>query len=764
MSFSSSAYPYRTVVYLTDTIGGQDWQGSGVLISPDEVLTASHVVYHQGVGTASDIVVTPDYNAGSEPFGSADGTSYHYNAVTDAHGFISIQQSQFDYAVIHLSQPFTGLGYMGLEANFQGGPANVAGYPASAGGLLVNSQQTIALDPFYSVLDGTAIGDGSSGGPVWITGSDGDPYVVGDVSSSDAAGQGIFAAITTAAFNQIENWVAQDDGTSVTSSTYTVTPSSTTVNENAGSLTFTVSRSNTSEAATVLISTVADQGFSNNANYQPINNQALTFAAGQATAQVSLAINDLGLTTGSETYRLIVQQTSPVTAIAASTNFTTLNNDVPTLVTVLGAAGSDALPPFIIAARAAVAQEAANVVNSAVSNGQIVPFTFTPGASIPAVASGESGEIVMHVGGAVTLPAGYTTFATDATAPVSVTGGSSDGQLIIAGTGGLNVTAGAGAGTVMAGGGNNLVALPAGSGDQYVYLGGGADTVQAVGGQATVDAGPGNNLLNLGVGNDYVVSSGFDTISASAGSVTVNVVSSGSALVFSGAASLFFSGSSNTSTVAAGIGTAAGADTVFANGGGGQFYGGSGSLLFVGGSGSSTAVGGAGNSTLFGGSSGSDVLVAGTGASTLVGTAGNTIVGLGTSEDMLVAGAGSESLVGSSGGGSDAMFASTGADAMFAGNGNDSFVASSGTAQMVGGSGRDLFVFVNGATGGHDTIWNFTAGQDLVALFGYGTGIVPSLLASATVSGHSTTITLPDNTTITFGNVTHLTASALFAG
>ena len=175
-------------------------------------------------------------------------------------------------------------------------------------------------------------------------------------------------------------------------------------------------------------------------------------------------------------------------------------------------------------------------------------------------------------------------------------------------------------------------------------------------------------------------------------------------------------------------------------------------------------VGGGANSTLFGGSSGNDVLVAGTGASTLVGTAGNTIVGLGTSQDMLVAGTGSESLVGSSGGGNDAMFANTGADAMFAGDGNDSFVASSGTAQMVGGSGHDLFVFVNGYSGGNDTIWNFTVGQDLVALFGYGTGIVPSLLASATITGNSTTITLPDNTTITFGNGTHLTGSSLFAG
>ncbi len=51
MADTDLAYPYDTIVRITDTIGGQMWQGSGVLIAPDEVLTASHVVYIQGVGT-----------------------------------------------------------------------------------------------------------------------------------------------------------------------------------------------------------------------------------------------------------------------------------------------------------------------------------------------------------------------------------------------------------------------------------------------------------------------------------------------------------------------------------------------------------------------------------------------------------------------------------------------------------------------------------------------------------------------------------------
>jgi V8-like Glu-specific endopeptidase len=767
MSFSATAYPYRTVVYITDTIGGQDFQGSGVLISPDEVLTASHVLYTTGIGTATNIEVSPAYSAGSAPFGTVAATTFHYFPIDDANDLISVQQSQFDYAVIHLAQSFPTLGFMGLESNFPGGAVNITGYPGSADGLMENSQQSVVADPTYTVLDGAALGKGSSGGPVWITGSNG-PYVVGVVSSGSTAGAGTFAQITTAAFNQIESWVAQDDGITTgggggtAPETYAISPNPASVNENAGTLTFTVTRSSISLTETVLISTVADQGSSNNANYQPLINQALNFAVGQSSAQVSLTINDLGLTSGSETFRIVVQQTTPVTANVASATFTIANNDTPTLVTVSGPSGTHAAAPFLISARAAVAQQAANIVNNAVAEGQVVPVTFTPGTAIPAAPIGKAGSIIMHIGGAVTLPGGYTAFATDATAPVSVTGGSAAGELIIAGTGGLNFTAGAGSGTVMAGGGNNTINMPTVSGNQYVYLGGGADTVQTGTGQATIDAGPGNNLLNLGTGTNYVVSSGNDTIHATGGAVTVNAVAGASALVFSGSSALSFSSSGNASTVISGTSGAAGADTIFANGGG-DYYGGNGSFVFIGGRAGSTAVGGSGNNTLFGGTSDNDLLVAGTGPSTLVGSNGISIVGLGAVPDVLIAGAGSETLVGSGGGGNDILFANTGTDALFAGTGNDTFVASSGTVQMVGGPGQDLFVFVNGATGGSASIWNFTQGQDHVALFGYGANIAPSLIASAVVSGNATTITLPDHTTITFGNVANLTTSDLFA-
>ena len=116
-------------------------------------------------------------------------------------------------------------------------------------------------------------------------------------------------------------------------STYTIAPNGPLINENAGSKTFTVTRTNTSEAATVYVSTVHDQGTDNpNANYyyKGMLDQPVTFAPGIATAQVQLTVNDLGLASGSETFRLIVQQrpTDSISAALASDTFTIINNDL----------------------------------------------------------------------------------------------------------------------------------------------------------------------------------------------------------------------------------------------------------------------------------------------------------------------------------------------------------------------------------------------------------------------------------------------------
>ena len=212
MSPDSTNYPYSPVVFITDVIGNTEYRASGVLVAPNEVLTASHVVYQQGVGTATDIVVTPGYD-GAAPFGSAAATNIHYFTVADAGGTINNYASQSDYALIHLNQSFNDTGVMGLAPDFAGGTVNVTGYPASAGDTLVSSVQTVSPDPYYSLLDGTPLGPGSSGGPVWTTDAAGHTYVVGVVSSGSSNGSvGYDALITTHALQTIDSWITSDDG------------------------------------------------------------------------------------------------------------------------------------------------------------------------------------------------------------------------------------------------------------------------------------------------------------------------------------------------------------------------------------------------------------------------------------------------------------------------------------------------------------------------------------------------------------------------
>lgn len=203
----TTRYPYDTIV----TITADGKQGSGVLISPDEVLTAAHVVWSSDTRrAASSIAVTPGYNAGYAPFGTGYGSYVHYFQINDSNGLIGAADSQNDFAVIHLSRPFATLGTMGLQSEFAGGWVTVSGYPSSAGGAQIDSVQYATRERGYTLLDTVSLGPGSSGGPLWI-GGEGDPHVVGVVSSGAAGNTGYNALITASMFTTITGWLAQDD-------------------------------------------------------------------------------------------------------------------------------------------------------------------------------------------------------------------------------------------------------------------------------------------------------------------------------------------------------------------------------------------------------------------------------------------------------------------------------------------------------------------------------------------------------------------------
>jgi V8-like Glu-specific endopeptidase len=209
MSFSANA-PFNGVVYVTDTIGGEDFQGSGVLIAPNLVLTAAHVVYEAGVGSATNIMVSPGYDQGVAPFGSAYALTDNYNTVADYGDEETLRTSQDDFALIKLGTSFDGPTIFDVGSNFPGGVAYVSGYPASADGAQESPAQNLSLVPGYSILQGLALGAGSSGGPVWTPGAHGTPTVDGLVSTADGE-TGYNVQLTTSAASEIEGWAAQDE-------------------------------------------------------------------------------------------------------------------------------------------------------------------------------------------------------------------------------------------------------------------------------------------------------------------------------------------------------------------------------------------------------------------------------------------------------------------------------------------------------------------------------------------------------------------------
>lgn len=199
--------PYLSVCYIIAHFdGGVTAQGSGVIISGDDVLTASHVVYDSKLHSwATEIEIIPGYDGqtgGSveAPLGVFAG--YHAAFFTNFdpdgdHALVSgdgvsstLSGSELDVAVIHTSagngvQPaFQNPFYLGT--NFTSGSLRITGYPASAAGnpleQAVNMTKNGVDNSFFSPV---GLGPGSSGGPVWDF-VNGLPTVFGVVSTTSS--------------------------------------------------------------------------------------------------------------------------------------------------------------------------------------------------------------------------------------------------------------------------------------------------------------------------------------------------------------------------------------------------------------------------------------------------------------------------------------------------------------------------------------------------------------------------------------------------
>ena len=115
MGYSSTLYPYDCVCYITDSLG----QGSGVIIGPHTILTASHLLWDATTGTsATDVQIYPGYSeGGAEVTGAND---FHYYQINDTNDLLTQASSQLDFAIIDVSQNLSSLGSFGVETNYTG--------------------------------------------------------------------------------------------------------------------------------------------------------------------------------------------------------------------------------------------------------------------------------------------------------------------------------------------------------------------------------------------------------------------------------------------------------------------------------------------------------------------------------------------------------------------------------------------------------------------------------------------------------------------
>ena len=374
------------------------------------------------------------------------------------------------------------------------------------------------------------------------------------------------------------------------------------------------------------------------------------------------------------------------------------------------------------------------------------------------------------IGGQYTIGTGFTGLTNLSATPVTIVGGTWNGQLIIAGQGGLAFNAGTGVGTVIASGGNNLISVYPGAGTQNISTGAGNDTIAVLFGANTISAGTGQNLILAQGGNDLIDSSGVDLIDVPDGNSTIDA-GRNAPTVFLGTGNSLFNGGAGNATVVVGSGAATvnssaagqlwmqggggvvnsglvggsdtiiggtGASTVNANAGSDFVFAGNGPLMFVGGSGASTILGSSsGSSSVFGGNGplidvayGSTTFKGGAGAAT-VGTFGGSVTLFGGAgrgvylggpggNNRMTGGAGDATMIG--GGQGDILTAgSSASDVLQAGIGAETLSAAKATGfdRFYGGPGPDSIVLGDGGnqvlTGSGNATITGGAGADLIA-------------------------------------------------
>jgi Ca2+-binding RTX toxin-like protein len=489
-------------------------------------------------------------------------------------------------------------------------------------------------------------------------------------------------------------------------------------------------------------------------------------------------------------------------------------------VTIPGSGSSTITETFGSQANQQLAIQIGNALASASAGGVLTVTTVPGGGNVPlppaALGAGGVNELVINAAGSYTIPAatagapdyvvvidptttgGVTIHgASDSSIwggnanvtivdPAVIALGEEAGNAVVTINGSNDVLAGnnlndtltaAGvAGSIAGGTGTNLFVdlgandtISAQGTSDTIFGGPGSATIQLLGASifnngtpdpdhngTTLTALPGaRNALVVGGKGALTVTDAGTGDAITGGKGALDVTTSGSAAsVVGGFGSLFVTDNGVSDTITAGFGfTSVTAATSAA-----VVVGGAGLLNFVGGAGASTIMGSSGNVAVTGGG----------GGMSLFGGAGGSISYRNITDGSVsyTAGIGNETIDASLSGGHGLYVGgldTAGHNLLIAGAGADTLVAGSGADTLSGGGGANIFNFVaaQGGPAANDIISDFSA-IDKVRLVGYVGGTALNAVNNAIVAGGSTTITLSDNTRITFTGLTD--PGALFGG
>lgn len=212
-TFNDTTYPWRACGRVVTAIG----HGAGVLVGPQHLLTASHVVDWTVVdGKIGWLRFEPDFNNGNVFAPSMAVTTYSYERTSDPQGEYDIAE---DYVVCVLDRRAGDeLGWLGTKTyddGWDGGnfwmhvgyPDDVGGgtAPAFEGGFSIYNSWAPGFwetGPGRDIETFADLNHGDSGGPIFGLWNDG-PYVVGVVSA-----EGTLDPVYSDLTSRTGNWVA----------------------------------------------------------------------------------------------------------------------------------------------------------------------------------------------------------------------------------------------------------------------------------------------------------------------------------------------------------------------------------------------------------------------------------------------------------------------------------------------------------------------------------------------------------------------------